>query len=306
MRYAIVGSGAVGGYYGAKLQENGQEVHFLYHSEYDAVQANGLRVFSPDGDLHLQVNAYRAASDMPKVDVVVVALKATQSELLADILPNIVHEGTYVYCLQNGLGNEEIIAQSVGESKVLAGAAFICSERGEPGVVHHYTEGRLSIGPYFEAGKEEAHAMAHRICEEFVAAGVPCKLKENGREVKWGKLVWNVPFSGGSLYFGAVPVDQISGDSDREAFALALMNEVLAAASKDGADIDPRLPQQNIAATRNMGAYKPSILVDFEKGRAMEIDCLFREPLRRGTAAGLAMPAMTELLRGILETTGSV
>lgn len=304
MRVAIVGAGAVGGYYGARLQAAGHEVHFLYHSEYEAVQAQGLRVKSPNGDLHLQVKAYRKASDMPVVDVVIVALKATQSHLLAEILPPLVGEGTYVCCLQNGLGNEEIIASSVGEERVLAGAAFICSERGEPGEVIHYTEGRLAIGPYFAAGREAAWAMSQTLATAFKEAGVPCKANPSGRAVKWGKLVWNIPFSGGSLYHGAVPVDRISGNPAREAFALSLMQEVIAAAALDGAEIDARLPEQNLVATRGMGAYKPSILVDFEKGRPMEIDCLFREPLRRGNAAGLALPAMTELLRGILVTVG--
>lgn len=305
MRFAIVGAGAVGGYYGARLQAAGHEVHFLYHSEYDAVQARGLRVKSPNGDLHLQVKAYRSASDMPVVDVVIVALKATQSHLLAEILPPLVGAQTYVYCLQNGLGNEEIIASTVGESRVLAGAAFICSERGEPGEVIHYTEGRLAIGPYFEADCEAAWEMSQTLAAAFKEAGVPCKANPSGRAVKWGKLVWNVPFSGGSLYHGAVPVDRISGNPEREAFALSLMEEVLAAAARDGAEIDARLPEQNLVATRGMGAYKPSILVDFEKQRPMEIDCLFREPLRRGNAAGLSLPAMRELLRGILATVGA-
>lgn len=304
MRFAIVGSGAVGGYYGARLQAAGHEVHFLYNSEHDAVVRDGLRVKSPNGDLHLQVKAYRNASDMPVVDVVVVALKATQSHLLAELLPPLCGAETFVCCLQNGLGNEEIIAAAVGEERVLAGAAFICSERGEPGEVIHYTEGRLAIGPYFEAGREAAWEMSQTLAAIFKEAGVPCKANPSGRAVKWGKLVWNVPFSGGSLYHGGVPVDRISGNVEREAFALSLMEEVLAAAALDGAEIDARLPGQNLSATRGMGAYKPSILVDFEKGRPMEIDCLFREPLRRGNAAGLALPAMTELLRGILEVTG--
>jgi 2-dehydropantoate 2-reductase len=250
------------------------------------------------------VKVYSKAQDMPVVDVVLVALKATQSHLLAGILPHLVGADTFVYCLQNGLGNEEIIAASVGEERVLAGAAFICSERGEPGEVIHYTEGRLAIGPCFEAGREAAWEMSQRLAAVFKEAGVPCKANPSGRAVKWGKLVWNVPFSGGSLYHGGVPVDRISGNEEREAFALSLMEEVLAAAALDGAEIDARLPGQNLTATRGMGTYKPSILVDFEKKRPMEIDCLFREPLRRGKAAGLEMPAMTELLRGILETTG--
>lgn len=302
MNYAIVGAGAVGGFYGAKLVASGHEVHFLYHSEYAAVKANGLQVKSPQGDLSLPVKAYREASEMPKVDVVIVALKATQGEALASALPPLLHEGSYVLCLQNGLGNEERIAELVGNRRVIAGAAFICSERGEPGVVHHYGEGRLSIGPYFLDASPDVLETARAIAADFKAAGVPCKVQPNGRSVKWGKLIWNIPYSGGSLYYGAVPTDQIAGNPEREAFVKTLMAEIMEASLRDGAAIDPALPGQNLSATRSMGAYKPSILVDFEKGRAVETDCIFAEPLRRGQAAGLDMPALVELLRGIRAT----
>jgi 2-dehydropantoate 2-reductase len=302
VNYAVVGAGAVGGFYGARLAASGREVHFLYHSEYEAVRANGLRIESPLGDLSLAVKAYREPSEMPQVDVVIVALKATQGEVLASALPPLLHRGTRVLCLQNGLGNEERIAAMVGRERVIAGAAFICSERGEPGVVHHYGEGRLSIGPYFQEDAAGVLEAAHAVAADFKAAGVPCKVLSNGRSVKWGKLVWNIPYSGGSLYYGAVPTDRIAGNPEREDFVRRLMDEVMEAATRDGASIAPSLPEQNLSATRAMGAYKPSILVDFEKGRAVEADCIFAEPLRRGLAAGLAMPALEELLRGIRAT----
>jgi 2-dehydropantoate 2-reductase len=124
-------------------------------------------------------------------------------------------------------------------------------------------------------------------------------VRPNGREVKWGKLVWNIPYSGGALYYGGVPVDRIAGVPEREEFVKALMAEILIAAESDGARIDERLPGQNLQATRKMGAYKPSILVDFEKGRPMEVDCIFKEPLRRGLRAGHEMSQLRELVRGI-------
>jgi 2-dehydropantoate 2-reductase len=299
--YAIVGAGAVGGFYGAKLAKSGFDVHFLYNSEFETVRREGLRVLSPDGDITLAVNCYSSAQDMPKVDVVLVALKAAQTPLLADILPYLLKESSLVLCLQNGLGNEDAIAMmnGVGEGRVIAGAAFICSERGESGVVHHYSEGRLSIGPYFPDPAQSLVESIAGIAQDFATSQVACKVRSNGREVKWGKLVWNIPYSGGSLYYGAVPVDRIAGVPEREEFVKALMKEILAAAESDGAKIDERLPMQNLEATRKMGAYKPSILVDFEKGRPMEVDCIFREPLRRGQRAGHEMSQLKELVRGI-------
>ena len=105
MRYAIIGTGAIGGYYGAKLAEAGHEVHFLFHSEYDAVVKNGLQVNSVNGDIHLSnVNAYNDVTKMPKCDAVIVAMKTTSERLLTEMLPHVCADGAVVSLFQNGLG----------------------------------------------------------------------------------------------------------------------------------------------------------------------------------------------------------
>ena len=87
MNYAIVGTGAIGGFYGARLSRVGKEVHFLLHSDYEYVAEHGLRVDSCDGDFLLDhVNAYASTESMPKVDVVIVALKTTRNHLLTTLL----------------------------------------------------------------------------------------------------------------------------------------------------------------------------------------------------------------------------
>lgn len=300
MKIAILGAGAVGGYYGGRLAQHGADVHFLYHSELEAVRRSGLRIESVDGNWQGAVAAYGSAEDMPRCDVAILAFKTAQNGLLPAMLPRVLADGGVAVCLMNGLGNEELCAGIVGEERVLAGAAFICSERGEPGVVHHYAAGGLSFAPYFDAGRERLEKVSLELGDLFRAAGVPVRRTTDGRKVKWNKLVWNVPFSGLSIYYGGITTDRLVADPDKAAFARALMEEVVAAARADGVELDPRSMDENFRQTQGMGAYKPSILVDFEKGRPTEHEAIVGEPLRRAEAAGIAVPRMRELYEGIL------
>ena len=107
MRYGIVGTGAIGGYYGSKLAYSGQEVHFLSHSDYRFVKERGMQVDSCDGSFHLDhVNVYQSSADMPKCDVVIVGLKTINNHLLPELLPPLLHEHTVVVLIQNGIGVE--------------------------------------------------------------------------------------------------------------------------------------------------------------------------------------------------------
>ena len=95
--YAIIGTGAIGGYYGGRLANSGKEVHFLFHSDYDYVMNNGLRVDSTNGDFFLpKVNAYNDTKNMPKCDVALVCMKTINNHILKNILPSILHDKSLI------------------------------------------------------------------------------------------------------------------------------------------------------------------------------------------------------------------
>ena len=149
MRYGIIGVGGVGGYYGGKLAHAGNDVHFLFHSDYDYVTANGLRVDSCDGSFVLpHVNAYRQAADMPKCDIVLVALKTVNEQLLKELLPPVVGIDTLVVLIQNGIGVESDVQAWLPGVQLAAGLAFICSAKAGPGHVNHQCYGSINIGNY--------------------------------------------------------------------------------------------------------------------------------------------------------------
>ena len=299
MKIAILGSGAVGGYYGGRLAQAGEDVRFLYRSEYDVVRREGLTIRSVDGNWHGPVRAFRDASEMGPCDAVLVCFKSAQSDLFPELVPPVLAPDGTVFCLMNGLGHEELLARTVGEERVAAGAAFICSERTEPGVVRHFGAGGLSFAPYFDAGRARVESACERLRERFLRAGVPCSSPSDGLAVKWGKLVWNIPFSGLSIWAGGITTDRILADPALAAFARELMAEVLTAARACGVELDADAPERNMAQTGSMGAYRPSMLVDFLSGRPMEWEAIVAEPLRRGEAAGARLPRMRELLDGI-------
>ena len=143
MKIAIVGCGALGSYYGARLVRSGNEVHFLLRSDYDTVRQNGVTVRSPEGDFQVQPKCAREPEEIGVCELVIVALKTTANSVLPKLLPPLAGPETAVLTLQNGLGNEESIAALVGARNTLGGLCFVCLNRIAPGVILHVAHGAI-------------------------------------------------------------------------------------------------------------------------------------------------------------------
>jgi 2-dehydropantoate 2-reductase len=296
-RVAVVGSGAIGLYYGGRLAQAGEDVSFLARSDVDALASGGLRVDSVHGDFHLPaVKAFRTTAEIGPVDLVLVSWKATANGHLAEILPALLHPGTQVLTLQNGLGNCETIAEITGPERVLGGLCFVCINRLAPGHVAHTAGGRVAIGEWRAGGGRAAE-----IARRFKAAGIPAEAVANLEKAQWEKLVWNVPFNGLSVADGGVTTDVLLASSATEARIRALMEEVVRAARALGLGLEDSLIDFNIDRTRPMGPYRTSSMIDFTEGREVEVGPIWEEPLRRAMAAGLPMPCLERLLEDIRE-----
>ena len=151
--YAIIGTGALGGFYGARLQRAGCDVHFLVHRDCEHVAQHGLICESKDGDFTLpRVNVYRDAHDMPRCDVVCVCLKTTQNHLLPELLPPVVKDNGVVLVMQNGLGIEEQVAEIVGPERVMGALCFICTNKVGPGHIQHLDYGTVALAEFASRG----------------------------------------------------------------------------------------------------------------------------------------------------------
>ena len=151
-KIAVVGAGAVGCYYGGLLAHAGRDVHFLMRSDLDAVRANGLTIVTRGETMRLpRLKAFATTRAIGVCDLVIVALKATANAALEELLPPLLGPGTAVITLQNGLGNEEFLAQRWGAERVMGALCFVCLNRTAPGVIEHYDHGTLSVGEFRRA-----------------------------------------------------------------------------------------------------------------------------------------------------------
>ena len=290
---AIVGSGAIGLYYGGRLAAAGEDVRFLLRSDFDDVKRDGIRCESIHGDFSLpEVKGFRTPEEIGPVDLVIVCWKATSNGHLRAILPPLLHADTQLLTLQNGLGNCEEIAAIVGTERVLGGLCYICLNRLAPGFVSHTGGGKTSIGTLLA----DERGRSTEVVRRFLEAGIRAELDEPLEEAQWKKLVWNVPFNGLSIAEGGVTTDLLVGSPEIEVEIRALMSEIITAARARGLQLGDELIDYNVNRTRPMGPYRPSSMIDFVEGREVEIGPIWEEPLRRGKAAGVAMPHLERLL----------
>lgn len=293
---AIVGSGAIGLYYGGRLAEHGHDVRFLMRSDFDEVAQHGIRCESVHGDFHLaQPSIFRDPQDCGPVDLVIVAWKATSNHLLEKILPPLLKESTQVLTLQNGLGNCETIAAITGAERVLAALCFVCINRIAPGQIRHTAGGKMAIGEFAAGtlGRKEALATLFQNCN------ISAETEEIVEQAIWKKLLWNIPFNGLSIAEGGKTTDQLLTQEPIVDRMRTLMTEVMHAATARGYVLDKQLIEWNIERTRPMGPYRPSSLIDWQEGREVEIEAIWAEPYRRGIAAGVEMPQLKNLLETI-------
>src|SRR5258706_6881961 len=192
---AIIGAGAVGSYYGARLAQGGHNVHFLLRSDYDAVKRSGLTITSCAGNFSLpaqKLNVYKNVRDMPKPDWVIVTLKTTSNNQFEPLIRPLVKEDTAILTLQNGLGNEERLAELFGAQRILGCMAFTCINRIVPCLIDHIAHGFIRLGE-FNGGPS---ARASHITRIFNDCKVPCDVLADLRFRRREQLVWNIPFNG--------------------------------------------------------------------------------------------------------------
>ena len=293
MRIAVVGAGALGLYYGAVLQKAGNDVHFLLRRDFDAVAENGLMVYSVNGDFHLpHVKGYRTPEEIGEVDLVLIGLKTFANNRYSELVSPLLGKNTFILTLQNGLGNEEILASLFGEERILGGVAFLCSNRGIPGVVHHLGEGRILLGEYTRTGT----ARADKFAAMFMDAGIECKAVPDLKRARWEKLVWNIPFNGLCALM-LKPVDVVLSLDATRKLIINMMGEVIAGGNAQGLmkDMPDSLADKMVVFSENLGAYKPSMMIDRIEGRSLELDAIFGVPLIAAANHGVAMPRVEEL-----------
>jgi len=296
--YAIVGTGALGGFYGARLQKAGLEVNFLLRSDYDRVKKHGLIIESPEGDFTLShVRAYRDAHKMPQCDVVILALKTTQNHLLPKLLPTLLKDDGVVLVLQNGLNIEPEVAKIVGAERVIGGLCFLCSYKVGPGHICHVDYGNITLGEYTQDYKIIGITnRLHQIARDFNCADIPIDLSENLLLSRWKKLVWNIPYNGLSVILDA-RTDELMANPDTLVLVEQIMGEVIAGAKSCDRIIPDDFIQIMLEYTQQMKPYRTSMKIDYDESRPLEVEAIFGNPMRVAQQAGVKLPQIEVLYR---------
>ena len=295
MRYGVIGVGAIGGYYGSKLAKSGQEVHFLSHSDYQFVKEHGMQVDSCDGSFRLEhINVYQYAKDMPKCDVVIVGLKTTNNHRLPELLPPLLDEHTVVVLIQNGIGVEVDVQQMFPNTSLIAGLAFICSAKTEPGRVNHQCYGSINLGNY----SCHDESVFNQILNDFTNAGVKAAAVPY-EEARWKKAVWNMPFNGMTVALNTRTDLLLKHPATRQLIRDLMMEVIDAARHLGVTGIDESFADKMIETTDEMTPYSPSMKLDYDFHRPMEIYYLYTRPIEIARAAGFRM-AKLEMLEAEL------
>ena len=299
MRIAIIGAGAVGGYYGARLAAAGHDVTFVARgANLLALRERGIEVRSQLGDIGLKVGAESDPSKVQPVELVVLAVKTYSNAGALKLLPPLAERGAAVLTLQNGVESAEDVAAVVGEAAVLGGSTYIAAELVAPGVVQHTgVMRRIVFGEAF--GERVRTPRVARVAEALAVPGIEVEGVADYRVALWEKFIFLAPIAG----FCAAARQPVGGLWRQPTFRELLgrtMAEVEAVARAEGVTVAADVVQQKLDYLGSWPNTRPSLMMDIVAGRPLEVEALMGAVVRRGRVHGVPTPIM-DALYAVLE-----
>lgn len=299
--YSVIGSGALGGFYGCRLQHAGLPVQFFARRDYQVLKTAGWKVASKDGDFDLPVvDVYPDIESLPPADVVLLCLKSTSNHEILPHLAKTIKPGGVLVVMENGFGIEEQVARSIGADRVMGACCFLCSNKVAPGRIEHLDYGTVAFGELSSDGKQVGVSnRMKQIAEDFQRAKIEVQLADDLRLARWKKLVWNIPFNGLSVIL-LEETNRLVGDPSLRPLVRTIMDEVALAASVDGREITDEFISTMIKHTESMKPYKTSMRIDFDERRPLEVEAIFGSPLRWAKERNVPMPVVESMYRELV------
>ena len=264
-----MGTGAVGGYFGAKLAAAGHEIGFIARERHLAtLRREGLRVESPVGNLYVRNALFTdSPADVGPVDLVLFCVKSYDTTEATAALAPMIKGQTAILSLQNGIDNPAKIAERWGADRTFAGVVYIGAQLSAPGLVQHFSGGKIILGAI-----NNRHTDAVDTIEQTLSgAQIPCEISPAVAQIQWAKLLWNAPFCAISCLTRST-VKQILESESLTKLALDCMIEVQSAACTQGIELRRELLDQTLDFSRGLGEFKSSMLQDLEAGKPLEYD----------------------------------
>lgn len=298
MKIAILGAGALGCYYGARLAESGQDVTFIVRSAYEPIREKGLRVESVHGNIHLpSPRVCRTPEECGPVDLVIVCWKSTCNAGLDTALPPLLKEGTEVITFQNGMGNAEAISRQVAAERIYIGLCFVCCMMDTPGEIRHLEGGDIQFAPFISS--DSGMARAQEFADMFAAARIRTMAFRDAERIQWCKLTWNIPFNGLCLALGGISVRELFTMPEQVQRARDIMEEVCRTAENRGFPLPLDIVRDQMERTAIMGDFIPSSAVDYIRRRPVEYDAIWGTTLQRALNSGTPVPRWQQLAEDI-------
>jgi 2-dehydropantoate 2-reductase len=297
MRFAIVGSGAVGGYFGAKLARNGADVTFIARGAHlDAIRAHGLRVQSPKlGDFVVRAPAHDDTAQVGHVDVVLFTVKAYDNKDALKLLAPLVGPASIVLTLQNGVDSVDEVAAAVGEPHVVGGTTYVATALEAPGlIVQTGVHRSIIFGEVFQdRGRISPRVQA--IADVMAPADILVTPVADGRVPIWDKFVYLAPFAG---FTGAarLPIGPIWSDPHVRDMFYAAAHEIAALAAAEGVEISSdRFDRLREYMDSIPPTTRSSLLIDLEMRKRIEVEALQGAAVRRAARHGVPVPIISTL-----------
>ena len=269
MRIAVMGAGAVGGYFGARLAAASNDVVFIARGRHlAAMRREGLNLESPQGNLQIRDALFTDdPTQVGAVDLVLFCVKSYDTDPTAANLASLIGDRTIILSLQNGVDNADKIAQRWGNERTLAGVVYVGSQLLRPGTIKHSSGGKIVLGEL----DGRVHETTQAVERVLASAQISCEVSGAIRNIQWRKLLWNAPFCAISCLTHATVKEIVESDSLTK-LALDCMTEVRAAAKTQAIDLDPALFDETLNFSKSLGDFKPSMLQDLEAGKPLEYE----------------------------------
>jgi 2-dehydropantoate 2-reductase len=288
MHVLMMGSGGVGGYFGARLQQAGNQVSFIARGRHlEALRSNGLTLKSALGEAQLKVRAFQDPREAGPADIVMFAVKLWDTESAAEQLRPVLGTGGLVIPFQNGVESIERIGRVLGAQRVMGGSAFIATRISAPGVIEHTgTMARLRFGPVLD----EQRAAAQAFLGACKAAGINAELADDILAGIWEKFVFLVAVSS-TTALARVPLGTVRADPDLRWMFEQAMRETWALGRRRGIKLADDFVEKQLAFLDTLPAeMRASMLHDLEAGNRLEAPWLCGAVARMSAEAGLAAP----------------
>jgi 2-dehydropantoate 2-reductase len=296
MHFAILGSGAVGGFYGAKLARAGHQVSFVARGAHlRAIRERGLMIWSPLGDFVVRARADEDTAAIGPVDVVLFAVKTYDNATAIPLLAPLVGPSTVVVSLQNGVDSVDALAAAVGPDRVLGGPTYVATALSAPGLIEQTgLHRRIVFGEVF-GERDAVSARVRIIAEAMAAADIQAEPVADARVPLWEKFIYLAPFA---AFTGAarLPIGPLWRDPVIRASFLDAVAEVARVAGAEGVAVPDGVMDRVIAYVDALPpGTRSSLLIDLQIGKRIEIESLAGSVVRRGGAAGVATPILAGL-----------